>query len=191
MAKTIKLSLDENSKTLLMVAAVALITLIISSQIVRSRFKEAERLRLKGIEESMKLSARVGIAKIERLNEEYARYLYPKSGISTLRDTISLLAREAEADIVSVQPLAQGKVGSFAKTSFKIKLKCTYDQLGKFIASIESMPNLIRVEELTIYGGDVSEAANIAARGSLKEVSIDKKKIADVSVVLTAYTYEA
>lgn len=187
----IKIDLDENTRIVLTAGIIALVTILISSQVVRARTRAAEGIRLDAAEEARRLSIRKTIAKIDSLSKEYSSYLYDSSDTFALRDTISTLARRSNVDIVSMQPLPQGKMGSFAKTSFKARLRCEYDQLGNFIAAIESLPKLIWIEEFTITGGDASEAVGMATRDRKRDIPVRKERIAEVSLVVSVYVSES
>lgn len=147
-----KIVLDENTKILVITTAIALAALILCSTIYNLYAGKVRELRSKIDEEGRRLVIRKDVATIDNLIKEYRTYFYKDISSLVLRDTISALARDTAVDVVSMQPVESEKFVNYTKIFFKVKLDCTYNQLGKFIEKLERLERLTKIDEIIISG---------------------------------------
>ena len=55
--------------------------------------------------------------------------------------------------LMNVRPKPRVEKENYIQTPYELIIKCTYDQLGKFMAEIERSPRLITISELYIKNG--------------------------------------
>ena len=58
-----------------------------------------------------------------------------------------------EITLMNVKPRPRVEQGNFLKTPYELIIKCTYDQLGKFMAEIERSPRIITINEFNVKNG--------------------------------------
>lgn len=85
--------------------------------------------------------------RITRISEPYLR----KESSLTM-DRFNELIAQAKVKVVSVSPDPQTDAGDYVKTSFRVNLRTTYHRLGRFIGLLESQPDFVKIEELSIQG---------------------------------------
>lgn len=156
MAQRIKIVLDEKTRIMVITAAIALGTLILCYNIYKSHADKIEELRSSIYEESQRLIARRDLAKIDGIISEYRKYIHQDTNSSIFRDTISALARELEIDIISMQPPKAVRVKNYIKYSLKIRVKCSYNEFGKFLEKIERLSALTTVDDIVVSEGSVN-----------------------------------
>ncbi|NQT95897.1 MAG: type 4a pilus biogenesis protein PilO [Candidatus Omnitrophica bacterium] len=187
MAKKININLDEHTKVFIFAGAIALLTLIISYYIVRVHHVKTKGIHSKIAEAKRALVIRKDIATIDEVKKEYEERLYKKLDRTDLRNTISTLARESGVDIISIQPVNPQAVAGLSKLSFKARLKASYNQIGNFVAKIESYPLLTKIENLTVESMSASD--NYSGRSDIEKEDLLKKDArANVSVTVSAYS---
>ena len=69
--------------------------------------------------------------------------------LKNLTETLNNL----EITLLNVKPKPREEKSNFLRSQYEIIVKCTYDQLGKFMAEIERSPRLITVSEFHIKNG--------------------------------------
>lgn len=181
MAKKISLNLDENTKILVITITIVSIVLILSYAIYYLHANQTQELRSNIKEDEKGLVIRRDIAKLDNIIKDYANYLYKDATTDTLRSTISALAKESAADIVSIQPPVSEKFGNYIRISFRVTLNASYDQLGAFIEKVERLSKLTKIEEIII-----GEEVRYGARGP-KEIMPEKETRTRSSLTITAY----
>ncbi|HJL74712.1 MAG TPA: type 4a pilus biogenesis protein PilO [Candidatus Marinimicrobia bacterium] len=58
-----------------------------------------------------------------------------------------------EITLLNVKPKPREEQDNFLRTPYELIIKCTYDQLGKFMAEIERSPRLITIKEFNVKNG--------------------------------------
>ena len=58
-----------------------------------------------------------------------------------------------EITLLNVKPKPRVEKGNFLRTPYELIIKCTYDQLGKFMAEIERSSRLITINEFNVKNG--------------------------------------
>jgi Tfp pilus assembly protein PilO len=175
MAKKITFALDENIKILVVSISIFLVAIVMSYNIYKLAAGKVKGLYKDISDEKEKLSLRKSIAGIDDLKKKYDKYFYKNAEV--LEDTISSTAKATGADVISIGEAVQKKIGSYIKVSCRVVLNCSYNKLGKFIEKLEKLPNLTKIEELTINSraGSVDnlEEETVSGEGEVKtEVSI-------------------
>ena len=187
MLKKFGIDLDDKKKSIILAAAIAVVTFLICSSIVKSHLRKGDGLRQKIKDQSQKIALRADIEKIEKIQQGYAQYLYDNIDQQALRSIISGLAREAGVDVVSMKPLGREQVGSLSKESLDMSLRCTYNQLGLFIATIENLKNLTKIESISIEGApDFKSQAQLNEQAQKELMESDLK--VSVSMVVAGYS---
>ncbi len=184
MRKIFNIDLDEKTKIIIITFAIAFITVFICFSITRYRIRKRHDMNLKIAQESKKLVLRGDIEKIEAKRNEYVKYFYDTMDQENFRLIVSGLAREAGVEIVSIKPFGRAKIEDILKVSLSISLRCTYSELVEFIAKIEKLPEIMKIEELSVKG-----LSDFAARGKVeKSEPIESDKKATVLLIVAAYS---
>lgn len=177
-----KIVLDENTSILVITAAIALATLAISSAIYNSHASKVKELRSGIDEEAQRLVMRKDIAKLDDIIKEYKKYIYKDISTYALRDTISALARDTGVDIISIQPAESEKLVNYTKIYYRVRLNCTYNQLGKFIERLEGLHALTKVDEIA-----TAEKSGDYRVGSSRKTPQGREFETEVSLTISAY----
>jgi Tfp pilus assembly protein PilO len=78
-------------------------------------------------------------------------------------------SREQGLDILSIRPLVEedkkdqqgGAIADFKQKKILLELICDYEGLGKYLASLDSMPTFFTVEELRVRGERAPNALDV------------------------------
>lgn len=152
MLKKFNISLDEKTKVIVTTAAIAAIAFLICLGIVKHHVRKRHDVRSNITQEREKLILRGDIGKIESIYNEYTKYFYDAMDQQRFRLIISGLAGESGVEIVSITPSGSKEIANISKSLLKISLRCTYSQLVEFIAKIEKLPEIVKIEELSVTG---------------------------------------
>lgn len=171
-----KIKIDEKTRMLLIGIGVILFTFFVTYVLIYKSYYRGRNSRLiaRIKEEKQNRVLRKKITGLYGLKDKYHKYLYETEDTNALRKSLSSLAAEAGVDIVSMQPHRPERIGRYSKVSFNIRLRCSYDRLGKFIESIETYPTLTSIEELNLQAGVSTKASR-------------EDTIAEVSLLINAY----
>jgi Tfp pilus assembly protein PilO len=183
----VNISLEENTKTLVIGIAIMLAALIISYAIIKGGIARIEKLQRTIIEQKEKLILRKDLTRITAIKNNYNEYLYKNIDTAKLRDSISLLAKGTGVNILSIQPESIEKKGSITRIPFKVNLRSTYNQLGKFLERMEALPALTVIAEIILNTPGQSSYRD-TIRGGSADGFIGKDTVADVSLVICAYS---
>ncbi len=69
--------------------------------------------------------------------------------LKNMTDTMNNL----EIILMNVKPKPRVEERNYLKTPYELIIKCTYDQLGKFMAEIERSPRIITINEFKVKNG--------------------------------------
>lgn len=178
-----KIALDEKTRGLVVAVVIVAVTLILSHAVIyKSHVKKIEALQSNIEQETILLSLRKSIAKTDQARGNYSQYLHKSADTNRLRDIILDIARDKVLDVISISPLPEEKFGDYGKISFSVKLRSSYNSLGRFIDAIERQPLLTVVEEIVIGG---------TASGPQKEGPLPTETNTEVSVIISAYYMKA
>lgn len=165
-----KIVLSEKTKMAAIGIGIVLVTLFVSYNIIYKSYKNRNRHLLISIEEEKENQIlRKRIAGLYELRAGYQKFLYNTNDTDTLRNVLSSLAVKTGVDILSIQPSKPEKLGRYYKVSFNLRLLCSYDNLGRFIESIDTYPNLTKIEAITLQSGYRDKQQQ---EGALAEVSV-------------------
>jgi hypothetical protein len=98
---------------------------------------------------------KAGVGKeVAGLEDKIARISGPylKKDSSLIMDKLNNLMAEARLEVISFSPLASEEGAHYTKNLFRISLRANYHRLGAFISLLESQPDLMRIEELSLSG---------------------------------------
>jgi Tfp pilus assembly protein PilO len=190
------ITIDDRKKTMILAAAIGIATFFICLNIIKAQARRTDTMRQKIKNESERLVLRRDIEKIEKKQAEYNKYFYSSIDQQALRIIILNLARDIGLNIVSVKPLERENLGDIIyKESLNVTLNSTYNQLGEFIAKIENLDHITKVESLTARAGSAArtaldsrayESMQISQRGGV----MDSDTIIDISMVVSAYSMQ-
>jgi len=152
MLKQFNINLDEKTKVIVISVAIVFITLFTCSGIVKHQTRKSNDACSKIEEERKKLVLRAGIGMIESKQNEYLKYFYDTMDQQGFRFIISGFAAESGIEIVSMKSSGSKAIANLSRSILKVSLKCTYNQLVEFIAKVEELPELMRIEELSVAG---------------------------------------
>jgi Tfp pilus assembly protein PilO len=187
MLKKFNINLDEKAKVIITTTVIAFVTFFICFSFTKDRIRKRHDMHSKIAEESEKLILRDNIDKIESKQNKYVKYFYDTMDQESFRLIISGLAEEADAEIISIKPLSRKRIANISKDFLKISLRCTYNQLVEFIVRIEKLPEIVKIEELSVKGLLDFESYAIGDEDRKKEL-IESDIEAMVSLVVAAYS---
>lgn len=177
MTKKMSIDLDQKQKLMIITIVVLILTFIISIKIIGANSSKVNSLKQQIAEASEKLALRKDMEKLNSIKTQYIKNLYATSDSSKLRNIISNIARQSAVNVVSLKPMARDSVGNFTIISFEAKVRTTYNNLGSFIAGLESLPEITSVTK-----------ASIQATTSVKDYSSDKETEAEANLIIAGYS---
>ena len=186
MSKQFNINLDEKTKVIAISAAIAFITFFICSGIVKHQIRKSRDTRSKIEEERKKLALRVGIGTIESKQSEYVKHFYVTMDQQGFRLIISELATESGIEIVSMKSSGSKGIANLTKSISEVSMRCTYNRLVEFIAKVEKLPELMKIEELSLKGLTDFKGYLTGDEDRKKEVMESDTKIT-ASFIVTAY----
>ena len=185
MAKKISIVIDEKNKAVLIASAIAIVTFFLCAYIIKAHINQLYDIRSKISEETEKLVLIKDVSKLDNLLDRYSKRLYSAADKLALRDNVYILAREAEVDIISLQPLSPVVFGDFSKDSLRLQIRCSYNQLGNFIAKIESSLVFIAIDKISITDEDNQQSF----AGDRKEESPYEEAVGEASLFISSYSF--
>jgi len=187
MLRKFNIDLDEKTKVIIATAVIALITLLICFSIMKQRIRKERDIHSKIAQESEKLILRGDIDKIENKQNKYVKYLYDTMDQESFRLIISGFVRETGVEIISIKPFGRKRIANISKDLLKISLRCTYNQLVQFIAKIEKLPEIMKIEELSVKKLSDAESYATGDEDRKKEL-IESDTKTTVSLVVAVYS---
>ncbi len=187
MQKQFHINLDEKTKVVITTTAIVAVTFFICLGIMKHQIKKSHDIRTKIVQESKKIALRNDIAKIQVKQDEYIKYFYDTADQKNFRLIIFGLAKASGVEIVSIQPFGRKGIASISKNFLKISVRCTYSQLVEFIAEIEALTEIIKLEELSV--ADLSDMKGyIAGDEDKKKEFMGSDTRTTVSLIVAAYS---
>lgn len=187
MLKKFNIDLDEKTKIIIITVAIAFVTFFICLNLMKRQIRKSHDMRSKIAEEAEKLVLRDDIDKIETKQNEYVKYLYDTIDQESFRLVISGLARRSGVEIISIKPSGRKGIANISKNLLKISLRCTYNQLIEFIAEIEKLPEIMKIEELSMTGLSDFKGYTTGDKDRKKELMESDTKTM-VSLIIAAYS---
>jgi Tfp pilus assembly protein PilO len=187
MFKEFNIDFDHKKKSIVLATAVAVLTVIICLNIIKSHSRKRDNLHQKIEVQSRKLALRRDINNIDKIYRKYADFFYNNINQQALRSVISDLAAETGVDIVSIKPLGKERIGGVTKESLGVSLRCTYNQLGLFIARIETLKHITKIESL-IIAGEKDLDMRKALKDNAQKWFMDPATSISVSVIIAGYS---
>jgi len=187
MLKKFNIHLDEKAKVVVTTVAIAASTFLICSGIVKHHVRKRHDVRSRITQEREKLTLRGDIGKIESTYSEYVKYFYDAMDQQRFRLIVSGLAGESGVEIVSITPSGNKGIANISKRLLKISLRCTYSQLVEFIAKIEKLPEIVKIEKLSVTGLSDFKGYIEADEDKKKEI-IESDTKTTVSLIVAAYS---
>ncbi len=125
------------------------------------------------------------VGKIKALSKHlkiYDKRMPGAVGVSWLLSEVSNMASKEHIEIASMKPWNTEDYVLYKKLSVIVDIACTYNQLGKFIAGIESSGKFLKFERVNIKRMDIDEKFE---KGSGKFKAFDIKANIVISTVVS------
>ncbi|OIO32841.1 MAG: hypothetical protein AUJ70_04740 [Candidatus Omnitrophica bacterium CG1_02_40_15] len=125
------------------------------------------------------------IGKIKALNKYikiYDKKIPDAEGVSWLLSEISNRASKERIELASIKPGNPENYGLYTKLSVIVDMISTYNQLGKFIAGIESSEKFLKIESVNMKRMDIDEKFE---KGSGKFKAFDIKTNIVISTIVS------
>ena len=187
MLKKLYMDLDERAKIIIITAVIVSVAFFICFKVTKQRVSKSYDMRLKITEERKKFLLRSDIGSIENKQGEYFKYLYDTIDQEDFRLVVSGFANVSGVEIISVKPLGYKGIANITKNLLKISLRCTYSQLVEFIANIERLPEIMKIEELSVTGLADFKSYTTGDEDAKKKLMESVTK-ANVSLIVAAYS---
>lgn len=186
MLKKFLKDLNDNTKIALTSVFILFVTFIVCLNIVKHQVSRKEDISLEVLQQSKRMVLRKDINKLEAKYGEYVERFYESIDADNFRLAISDIARKSNVDIVLMRPFGRKEFVNASKDLLEISLKCTYSQLVEFIASIEKLPKLTRVENLSVAA--LSDAGYFGIQQEAERESASSDTRITVSLIVCAYS---
>lgn len=139
-------------------AGIILLGLIASGYLFQEQQKKIKKLKNEISLEEQKISLGKELAvlndKITKTSSQYVR----KAASLTI-DKFNDFASESKVKIVSIAPEKERDSGFYTVMPFRLKLQASYHRLGKFISILESLPDMVKIEDFFIRGEQAGSQA--------------------------------
>lgn len=123
--------------------------LIIASHTFQEQKKKISAIK----DEVSQEEKRIALGKeLSILNEKVVRAggNYLKKTASLGADKFKELAQAANVRVISLNSVSRNDVTSYVVESYSLNLEADYHSLGRFMSSLESQPDIVKIENLTI-----------------------------------------
>ena len=107
----------------------------------------------------------------ENLALSVADSLAEDSSLPFLKSLTDMMTKN-DIIIKNIRPRSREKVGNYYSSPYEITVKCSFENLGKFLAEMEKSPRLIAINELSIKNG-IERIKNRAEENELMKQEID------------------
>ena len=181
------INLDEKTKVIITSAVIVFVTFFICSSITKRQIRKGHYARSKIEEERKKLVLRQEIGKIEIKRNEYIKHFHDNLNQQDFRSTISGFAGRSDVEIVSIKSAGIKDVANISKSLLAVSLRCTYNQLVDFLAKIEKLTEIIKIEELSV-AGLVDFKGYLTENEDRKTEVMESDTKATVSFTIAAYS---
>jgi Tfp pilus assembly protein PilO len=169
------------NKIVIASAAIVLIVAMIGVMFIYVPFAEKNKsLRADILRERDK---NVLIGKIKAFGKHlkvYDKRIPESGGVSWLLGEVSNLASKEKIEISSIQPGNPEDYTLYAKLFVIVDVSSSFDQLGKFIAMVESSEKILKIESVSMKRMDLDENFN---KGSGKFKAFDVRANIVISTV--------
>lgn len=170
------------NKLIVISAIIMILILVIGALFIYAPFTHKNKsLRIDILRERDK---NVLVGKIKALSKYikvYDKRIPDAEGVSWLLSEISSMASKERIEISSIKPGNPEDFGLYAKLSVIVDIASDYNQLGKFIAKIESSEKFLKVESIDIKRMDLDEKFE---KGSGKFKAFDIKADIVISTII-------
>lgn len=159
--------LTSRYKSLMINLVIFFILLYISSRIYQAQNKKFHALENNKAVETEKIEILKNLGKLQEEFNGYKQFINQKDP-NQLSDTITTIARNTQAKIISFRPLAEENLPMYTKYSFDVKVEVSsYHALGRFISSLESHPFIFSID-LTRISAQAAEKEKMRLNVDLK-----------------------
>lgn len=144
-------NLIKKYRTLLLNAAVVVLSLIFISNMFKSQSLEAKNLKNARESEGKKNEVLANISQLEKKIIAF-KNTYSKRDLSQVINTVSNIARDSNIKIVSIKPKKEDNYQAYVKYPFELNIGAdSYHAIAKFISKLENYKEfLFFVDSLTL-----------------------------------------
>lgn len=157
--KTKKIEIKKGNKLVIVSAVIIISALAIGAMFIYTPFNNKSRsLREDILKERDK---NILIGRIKALNKHlkiYDKRIPEAGGVSWLLSEVSNIASKERIDVASIKPGNPEDYGLYTKLFVIVDAVSDYNQLGKFIASVESSEKFLKIESVNIKRMDLDES---------------------------------
>ena len=107
----------------------------------------------------------------ENLALSVADSLAEDSSLPFLKSLTDMMTKN-DIIIKQIRPRSREKVGNYYSSPYEMTVKCSFENLGKFLAEMEKSPRLIAINELSIKNG-IERIKNRVEENELMKQEID------------------
>ena len=107
----------------------------------------------------------------ENLALSVADSLAEDSSLPFLKSLTDMMTKN-DIIIKQIRPRPREKVGNYYSSPYEMTVKCSFENLGKFLAEMEKSPRLIAINELSIKNG-IERIKNRVEENELMKQEID------------------
>ena len=180
--KTKKRETKAPDKLVILSAAIIAAVLVIGVTFIYMPFTDKNKsLRAEILKERDK---NVLIGKIRALSKYlkvYDKRIVEAGGVSWLLGEVSNMASKEHIEVSSIKPGNPEDYGVYTKLFVIVDIASAYNQLGKFVAAVESSEKFLKVESVNIKRMDLDEKFE---RGSGKFKAFDVKANIVISTIV-------
>ena len=138
-------------KDLLVGLGFFLITIILAKKVIYAPQEEKINLLKEKIrEERKKVSLLKEIEQIEQDISFYQKKISPRKEVSWVLDEVTKIAKDAEIKIATLEPQPPEDIGIYTRLPLKLKVECSYHELGNFLSRLENSEKFLRVDSMQI-----------------------------------------
>ena len=138
-------------KDILISLAIVGLGLLFSQRLYQEQEKKLKGLKNEIAQEEQRVKLGKEVLALEnKLTQLSGPYF--KKATSFAMNKFNDLASSSGVKIASISQEAESDSGPYAIMSYRLALKAGYHNLGKFISSLESLPDMLKLEELSVQG---------------------------------------
>lgn len=180
--KTKKRETKTPNKLVILNAAVIMLVLVIGVIFIYMPFTDKNKSLRADILKERDKNVLIGrIRALSKYLKVYDKRIPEAGGVSWLLGEVSNMASKEHIEISSIKPGSSEDYGVYTKLFVMVDIVSAYDQLGKFIASVESSEKFLKVEGINIKRMDLDEKFE---KGSGKFKAFDVKANIVISTIV-------
>lgn len=163
----------KKNAVILISSLIVFVSLLMAKSIYQKQTAEIKNIQKDIAEEQQKGTILTRIAVTESIIKRYCQYLPSTKENRWLLGQLSDIADQTEVSLISISPRLPEEGDKYVSLSVDAEIRCDYNQFGNFISKLESLPQLIRLDEvqLTVIresGDNINIAAQLQPLAKVK-----------------------